>query len=238
MQNACAALLSTRMWSATKEIVDAAAATCPLPPAPALQDCSNFGELHLLIEPVNTACCTAIVDCSSGMPSTCSDTCASVLLPFRDSCARFLSQPMLLGMKQIVDEVADSCAVDQGTASVSPPPSPCFPNPCANGGWCRERVADGRDFLCTCPAGFSGADCTRGEAEQPWCQIELPSVPETLQNWMDTGNWKTSFVILNFYLEQLSILEWCVPVLVVLPCSACPIGAPRGMETSHSAIAH
>ena len=48
-------------------------------------------------------------DRSTGMPDTCDDSCASVLLPFAASCATFLQLPMNVGMKTIIDAVVGTC---------------------------------------------------------------------------------------------------------------------------------
>ena len=226
MQTACAPFLSSSpMWMGTKSVVDAAASTCPVAapapgPAPvALQDCNDFGQLQTLLGPVNDACCTGIADCSSGMPNLCDATCGTTLLPFRASCADFLNLPMNIGMKGIIDTVANTCRVAPSTAAPSPTPSPCFPNPCQNGGWCRlsgvptsghRRAQAAGGFTCTCAAGFSGADCTAGAPEQPWCHVALPSVPDTLQSWMDTGAWKQAGTILNFYFQQMADVPWAL----------------------------
>ena len=73
------------MWMGTKTVVDLAASTCPIAaaapgPAPVvLQDCGDFGQLQSLLGPVNEACCTGAVDCSSGVPDTCDATCGARL---------------------------------------------------------------------------------------------------------------------------------------------------------------
>ena len=95
------------MWMGTKTVVDLAASTCPVAaaapgPAPvALQDCDDFGQLQSLLGPVNEACCTGAVDCSSGMPDICDATCGATLLPFRASCADFLKLPMTNCLTQV-----------------------------------------------------------------------------------------------------------------------------------------
>jgi len=34
----------------------------------------------------------------------------------------------------------------------------CLPNPCKNGGECKNRLTD---FICTCKPGYSGVDCSK-----------------------------------------------------------------------------
>ena len=206
MQAACESFLgASPLTIGTKQVVDAAAATCPIkapppPPAVELGPCENFADLQTLLPLVNERCCDEPEDdCSSGVPSTCDADCGAVLLPFRAACADFLKMPMNAGMKNLIDQAANGCRVRPGVgARPPPPPGPCEPNPCKNGGWCRLPAASGAglpggghrllqkgadsDFTCTCAAGFSGADCSSGSPEEPWCHMVLPSLPDTVRH--------------------------------------------------------
>jgi hypothetical protein len=44
-----------------------------------------------------------------------------------------------------------------GTAVITPPPNPCSPNPCQNGGTCQQTSTG--SFICLCPVGFEGYCC-------------------------------------------------------------------------------
>jgi hypothetical protein len=44
-----------------------------------------------------------------------------------------------------------------GNAVTLPPPNPCLPNPCRNGGVCQATNAG--SFTCLCPPGFEGISC-------------------------------------------------------------------------------
>jgi hypothetical protein len=44
-----------------------------------------------------------------------------------------------------------------GNAITAPPPNPCLPNPCRNGGTCQANNVGG--FMCMCPVGFEGICC-------------------------------------------------------------------------------
>ena len=244
MQEACEGFLSSSpLWMGTKRVVDAAAANCPVatvpappPPAP-LQDCNDFGQLQQLLGPINAACCTSAVDCSTGMPETCDASCATVLLPFSASCATFLQLPINAGLKTIIDAVVGTCRAPSLGPPPPPAPGPCFPNPCQNGGWCRDASAAGQGggrggaaYTCSCAAGFSGADCADGQPEEPWCHVELPSVPETLQSWFDTGNWIQAATIAQFYLSQVCraafhryarMISWLVHFFSLIYSRAC-----------------
>lgn len=37
--------------------------------------------------------------------------------------------------------------------------SPCYPNPCENGGTC-EDIGDAVIYMCVCPTNYSGQNCT------------------------------------------------------------------------------
>ena len=133
-----------------------------------LGPCENFADLQTLVEPVNERCCDEPEDdCSSGVPSTCDADCGAVLLPFRAACADFLKVPMNAGMKNLIDQAADGCRVRPGvSARPPPPPGPCEPNPCKNGGTCNDIVAPkslgegvNRGFTCSCKAGWRWPRC-------------------------------------------------------------------------------
>lgn len=221
MQAACEDFLgASPLTLGIKSGLDAAVATCPAPappPAPPsieLGPCDNFGDLQTLVGPVNEVCCDEPSDdCSSGVPSTCDSDCGAVLLPFREACADFLSVPMNLGMKAIIDAAANTC---HGAVPPPPPPGPCFPNPCQNGGWCRladgskhrhRLLQDSPGFSCSCAAGFSGADCSSGAAAQPWCHMELPSLPDTLANWLHPPTLVAGASVVADLLDQVSSMD-------------------------------
>lgn len=221
MQAACEDFLgASPLTVGIKSNLDAAVATCPAPappPAPPsveLGPCDNFGDLQTLVGPVNEVCCDEPSDdCSSGVPSTCDSDCGAVLLPFREACADFLSVPMNLGMKAIIDAAANTC---HGAVPPPPPPGPCFPNPCQNGGWCRladgskhrhRLLQDSPGFSCSCAAGFSGADCSSGAAAQPWCHMELPSLPDTLANWLHAPTLVAGASVVADLLDQVSSMD-------------------------------
>ena len=188
--------------------------------------CNDAKDLQALLDPVNERCCDEPEDdCSSGVPSTCDADCGAVLLPFRAACADFLKIPMNAGMKNLIDQAANGCRVRPGVgARPPPPPGPCEPNPCKNGGWCRLPAASGAgppggghrllqkgadsDFTCTCAAGFSGADCSSGSPEEPWCHMVLPSLPDTLANWLDPTSLTTLFTVTGDLFDQASAIDW------------------------------
>ena len=80
------------------------------------------------------------------------------------------------GMKNLLDQAAIGCRVRPGVgARPPPPPGPCEPNPCKNGGWCRlpwcswSRASSrpawpsaGRGCVCYGPRGPHGAGRTKG----------------------------------------------------------------------------
>ena len=45
------------------------------------------------------------------------------------------------------------------TYPVIPPPNPCHPNPCKNGGECSSK---GDRYICKCPEGYTGKHCEDG----------------------------------------------------------------------------
>lgn len=97
-------------------------------------------------ETVNAACCTPAVDCSGGMPATCSAQCAQVLVPFVAECADALSETALnwkSTMLPLLQRAVDKCAPP------APPPAPPAPS-----------LPLGPAFhACSCAAGYTGRLC-------------------------------------------------------------------------------
>ena len=66
--------------------------------------CTNAAEFQELLGPVNAVCCdNPREDCSSGVPTTCYDACADVLIGFRNTCTTYLANRENAQVKAIID---------------------------------------------------------------------------------------------------------------------------------------
>ena len=71
-----------------QETIDTAASSC----APPLEPCTSYPEFMAYSQEVTAACCDdASAPCVAGLPTTCSDACADVLLPMQRACNDFLA---------------------------------------------------------------------------------------------------------------------------------------------------
>ena len=79
--------------------------------------CTDAAEFQGLLGPVNALCCDdPTEDCTSGVPSTCYEDCASVLLPLRNTvCATYLAEKENAAVKAIIDEAAACCHHNPGS---------------------------------------------------------------------------------------------------------------------------
>eukprot|EP01047_Picozoa_sp_COSAG01_P037609 COSAG01_NODE_3000_length_6737_cov_23.402079_1_plen_350_part_00 len=85
----------------------------------ACSQCSSFLQFSLCSDFINSVCCDEPnEDCSTGIPTTCNDDCASVLVPARSSCSTFLHGPHA-GWAQVfgpmMDTAASLCQLGGGT---------------------------------------------------------------------------------------------------------------------------
>jgi hypothetical protein len=84
----------------------------PAPPIPAGSQCTDEGELTDYTQTANSACCDGNNPCKDGLlPQSCSQECATVLLPMQSACASFLSQGgmALAPLKSLIDTTAALC---------------------------------------------------------------------------------------------------------------------------------
>lgn len=56
----------------------------------ACDTCSTDEEFSQCSDLLNAACCTD-VDCTNGVPTSCSDACAEAIMPTKNQCNTFLS---------------------------------------------------------------------------------------------------------------------------------------------------
>ena len=100
MQSACHNFLGT---IGMQETIDLAATSCPV----ALEPCTSYPEFMAYSQDVTVACCDdASAPCVAGLPTTCSDRCATVLLPMQRACNDFLG---MIGMQQTINTAATMC---------------------------------------------------------------------------------------------------------------------------------
>ena len=86
-----------------QETIDLAATSCPV----ALEPCTSYPEFMAYSQDVTVACCDdASAPCVAGLPTTCSDRCATVLLPMQRACNDFLG---MIGMQQTINTAATMC---------------------------------------------------------------------------------------------------------------------------------
>ena len=109
LQSACADTLQAFGMLGVLSAVDAAAATCP--PTASDIPCSTFGEFGAATQVVTDACCGRTA-CEHGLPTSCDQRCASVLLPFRSACSSMLAN-MDVARNQIDSAIA-TCGVGGG----------------------------------------------------------------------------------------------------------------------------
>eukprot|EP01046_Picozoa_sp_COSAG06_P019400 COSAG06_NODE_1382_length_9623_cov_4.820559_5_plen_1213_part_00 len=87
------------------------------------QSCATIAELSNQLEqgPLNDVCCgSSGSHCVSGLPDSCSAECAAVLIPFRNTCATVLQNPVYKSISDALDQSIDLC---DGSSS-SPAPAP------------------------------------------------------------------------------------------------------------------
>ena len=83
--------------------------------ATAPASCSGFPEFSVLSQGVTAACCGAGVECPpGGIPTTCTEACAAVLLPMQAACANVLAE---IGMAETVAAAVATCPTQ-----CAPPP--------------------------------------------------------------------------------------------------------------------
>lgn len=100
MQMTCNDFLGT---IGMQDTVDLAAASCPTPVEP----CTSYPEFVAYSQEVTAACCDdASAPCVAGLPTTCSNTCADVLLPMQRACSEFLAT---IGMQETVNAAVALC---------------------------------------------------------------------------------------------------------------------------------
>jgi hypothetical protein len=86
-----------------QETIDMAASSCATP----LEPCTSYPEFMAYSQEVTLACCDdASAPCVAGLPTTCSDACADVLLPMQRACHDFLA---MIGMQQTISTAAATC---------------------------------------------------------------------------------------------------------------------------------
>jgi hypothetical protein len=108
MQSACASFLSQggMALAPLKSLIDTTAALCPQSP----NECTTMEEFNAYAARVTAECCDEPTEsCSSGIPNTCNDGCAAVLLPMQASCSDFLSGLIYRELKSTIDAAAAHC---------------------------------------------------------------------------------------------------------------------------------
>ena len=134
------------------------------PPPPALAPagaCSTGPEFMERSQAVTDACCgQAAGPCESGMPTSCDQECAAVLLPMQTDCSGFI---VMMGLQDVIDTAVSHC---QAPA-----------DPCTTGGEFmaysgRMTAACCSDPSAACAAGFPTARCSSGCAT-----VLLPMLP-------------------------------------------------------------
>ena len=81
----------------------------PAPPAATStqRSCTTYPEFMAYSQEVTVACCgDKSRQCVAGLPTSCGDACATVLLPMQTACHNFLGT---IGMQETIDLAARSC---------------------------------------------------------------------------------------------------------------------------------
>ena len=152
----------------------------PPPPAPAPAgevSCASYPEFMPRMQAVGSACCgDADAPCdSNGVPTTCTASCAEVLLPMQSACAGFL---VVLGMRASIDAAAAMC----------PAATPAIP--CTNFGEFGPASQAVTDVCCDdaahpCVGGLPTA-CTRA------CSEVLPTFHAACYDFLGTIGMQTT----------------------------------------------